>query len=98
MAGKRGGARPGAGRKPGVVAAVKMDLAKRARTHGAAALKTLAAIMEDEDAPHSARIAAANFLLDRGFGKPIQGHQIGGGGDHPLKIVITRFADDQPAQ
>jgi hypothetical protein len=41
-----------------------------ARAHTEAAIDTLAAIMSDEKASPTARIAAANALLDRGYGKP----------------------------
>lgn len=54
--------------RPKVVA----ELRDLARVHGAAAMKTLADVMEDEDAPPAARIAAATHLLDRGYGKPTQ--------------------------
>ncbi len=40
-----------------------------ARQYAEDAIKTLAAIMIDEKAPPSARIFAANSLLDRGWGK-----------------------------
>ena len=35
-------------------------------------METLASVMEDKKAPHSARVAAANSLLDRGHGKAVQ--------------------------
>ncbi len=69
---QHGGRRPGAGRKPGQVSKAKLDIAERAKTHGDAALKALVSIMEDEAAPHSARVSAANAILDRGYGKPPQ--------------------------
>lgn len=43
-----------------------------AKEYGAAALATLAEVMGDSDAPHNARVAASNALLDRGYGKPMQ--------------------------
>ena len=72
MATGHGGPRPGAGRKPGKVSKAKLDIAERAKTHGEAALLTLAEIMQDTDAPHNARVSAANALLDRGYGRPMQ--------------------------
>jgi hypothetical protein len=53
------------GGRPKVVAEVR-DLA---RQHTTDAINTLATIMTNEDAHHSARVAAANALLDRGYGK-----------------------------
>src|SRR5687767_13140562 len=40
-----------------------------------AAMKTLVEIMKDEKASHSARTAAANAVLDRGHGKPVQSNE-----------------------
>ena len=73
MATGHGGPRPGAGRKPGKVSKAKLDIAERAKTHGEAALLTLVEVMQDTDAPHNARVSAANALLDRGYGRPLQG-------------------------
>jgi hypothetical protein len=47
------------------------NLQELARQHTEAAIKTLAEIMNDEKAPHSARISAADALLSRGWGRPI---------------------------
>jgi hypothetical protein len=47
------------------------ELAELARAHTAAAIKTLAAIMNDKEVAEPARIAAACALLDRGYGKPV---------------------------
>ena len=46
--------------------------ANAARQHTLAAVETLVSVMEDLKAPHSARVAAANGLLDRGHGKATQ--------------------------
>lgn len=67
-----GGARPGAGRKPGKVGKAKRDLAEMAKGHAEAALKTLADIHADKDAPPAARVSAATAILDRAYGKPPQ--------------------------
>ena len=56
------------GGRPAVIAEVR-DLA---REHTAAAIDTLAIIMNNTDAPPAARVAAANSILDRGYGKPVQ--------------------------
>jgi hypothetical protein len=39
--------------------------------------------MNAHDAPHAARVSAANSLLDRGWGKPAQTH----GGDDSLPAI-----------
>ncbi len=43
-----------------------------AKLHTGEAIEKLVEIMRDDDAPHSAQGAAANALLDRGWGKPDQ--------------------------
>ncbi len=49
-----------------------------ARIEGLESIRVLAIIRDDPNAPPAARIAAANALLDRGFGKPLQSTQIDG--------------------
>ena len=91
----RGGKREGAGRKQGataprvpVSAEVKRELREMAREHAGAAIETLVKIckMSDSDA---ARVSAANALLDRGYGKPLQQVEHGGIGD------VARMNDQQ---
>lgn len=65
-----GGARPGAGRKPGVVSAAKRELQSMAKDHAERALQVLAEVMESAESD-AARVAAANAILDRGYGKPV---------------------------
>ncbi len=48
------------------------DVRDAARQHTLAAVETLVSVMENLEAPHSARVAAANGLLDRGHGKSVQ--------------------------
>jgi hypothetical protein len=48
------------------------DVQELARQQSPHAIETLAEIMSDEKAPPAARVAAANALLDRGYGKPTQ--------------------------
>ncbi len=48
------------------------DVRDAARQHTLAAVETLVSVMEDLEAPHSARVAAANGILDRGYGKAVQ--------------------------
>ncbi len=50
----------------------KPDLKSLARVHTLTAVKTLAGIMAQPKAPESARVAAAQALLDRGWGKAEQ--------------------------
>jgi hypothetical protein len=48
------------------------DVIKLARSHTTDAIETLVAAMNSDSAPWGARIAAANAILDRGWGKPEQ--------------------------
>lgn len=57
------------------------EIRSLARAHTETALATLAGIMRQEDAPPAARVAAANSLLDRGWGKATQ--PISGDDDAP---------------
>ena len=48
------------------------EIRSLARKHTDSALNTLAGIMNQHDAPAPARVAAAQALLDRGWGKAVQ--------------------------
>ncbi|WP_156436080.1 hypothetical protein [Bradyrhizobium pachyrhizi] len=56
-----------------------------ARSYTETAIKVLAGIMSSEEAPHAARVAAANSLLDRGWGKPSQ--PLSGDPENPINVV-----------
>lgn len=49
-----------------------LEIRSLARAHTETAINTLAHIMRSSDAPPSARVAAAQGLLDRGWGKAEQ--------------------------
>ena len=69
----RGGARPGAGRKPGVTATTN-DLLRRVRNRvedGHELSEALAMIYEDADAPYDVRVAALRRLAGALYGKLI---------------------------
>jgi hypothetical protein len=68
----RGGKRVGAGRKPGATSLAKRDLATMAKEHVNLALSVLVEVATLGQS-ESARVCAANALLDRAYGKPIQG-------------------------
>lgn len=59
-----------------------------ARSHTEKALKTLVGVMNQTKAPPAARVAAANSLLDRGWGKATQ--PISGDDDAP-PIKFTKI-------
>lgn len=73
-----GGKREGAGRKAGSVSAAKLEIADMAKGHAAAALAVLVSVMKNSAEPASARVSAANAMLDRAYGKPLQGVDLSG--------------------
>ena len=60
------------GGRPRILEAVR-DIARESTT---LAIETLRTIAADTDAPHAARVSAATALLDRAWGKPMQGHAV----------------------
>lgn len=92
----RGGARPGAGRKPGIPNRVTADIKGLAQSHGPEAIARLVEIFQSADTPPAAQVAAIKELLDRGFGKAAQ--PIGGSPDlPPIQINASELTDDQLA-
>ena len=103
MAGKaRGGRRAGAGRPQGArsraTKQAKATLSDLARKHTSVALKALVDVAMKSESD-SARVAAANALLDRAYGKPSQSHQHSGPGGGPMQFVdLTKLSGDELAQ
>ena len=68
-----GGAREGAGRPPGranvATVHMKATLSELAREHTEAALETILTVMRSGETD-AIKLAAANIILDRGYGKP----------------------------
>lgn len=60
-----------------------------ARKHTESAIESLAAIMTDQEAAVAARIAAANSLLDRGWGRVPQ--PVSGDDENPLRVKLTQI-------
>lgn len=67
---KRGGKRPGSGRKKGTPNKVTVDLKNKANEYTAEAIQTFVDVMRDPEAPAAVRVQAADKLLDRSHGKP----------------------------
>lgn len=97
-AGKRGGRRPGAGRPQGgksrATKQAKATLSDLAKAHTATALQVLVDVAKKGES-ESARVAAANAILDRAYGKPSQALQHSGPGGGPIPTVdLTNATDD----
>ena len=82
-----GGKREGAGRKKGAVTQAKKDLAEMAKEHAEKALGVLVQIAQGGES-EAARVSAANAILDRAYGKPMQAHEVGGAGGGAIQVVI----------
>lgn len=67
----RGGKREGAGRPTGAVTKATADIREAAQEYTEQALAVLVEVMTTGDSA-AARVAAANSVLDRGYGKPKQ--------------------------
>ena len=61
----------------------------QARAMSPLALRKLKAILNDPEAPHQAKIAASQVVLDRAWGRPAQPH-VGEHGEGPVQIVVHR--------
>lgn len=48
------------------------EIRSLARSYTRTAINVLVGVMRSKDATHTARVAAANAILDRGWGKPAQ--------------------------
>lgn len=97
----RGGKRPGAGRKPGskhrATREQKATLSDLARQHTSTALNALVHVATKSDSD-SARVAAANAILDRAYGRPTQSHEHTGRNGGPITTVdLTKATDEQIA-
>jgi hypothetical protein len=75
------------------VAKAVADIRSLARTHSVMAINTLAKIAKSPKAADGARVVAANSLLDRGWGKAEQTHQVS---DVTLQVVIRQIIDVAP--
>jgi hypothetical protein len=78
---------PGRSGNPGGRPKALREVMELARARTEAAVDTLAAVMADETAPPAARVSAATALLDRGWGRPVQGLHHSGAEGGTLVLV-----------
>lgn len=74
------------------------EIRSLARSHTETAINTLVGVMNQKEAPAAARVAAANSLLDRGWGKPVQAVEHSGPDGAPIEVtrieLVAPKADD----
>jgi hypothetical protein len=61
------------------------EISSLARSHTRTALNVLVGVMRSKEATATAKVSAANAILDRGWGKAAQA--IENGGDGPLELI-----------
>ena len=64
------------------------DIRSLARSHTETAINVLAGIMNEPQSAPAARVNAAQALLDRGWGKPVQGLEHTGLDGADLSLVV----------
>lgn len=84
--GRRGGARPGAGRPKGAKSATTKELEALAKELAPIALHALKGVAT-KGKSESARVQAATALLDRGFGRPRQSIEHSGPEGGPIETA-----------
>ncbi len=93
---RRGGKRPGAGRKRGVPVKAtpreRNDIADQAKDYADVALQALVGIVR-QGMSEAARVTAATALLDRGYGKPRQSVEHAGKDGGPIQVQVWHFGD-----
>ena len=76
----------GQGRPKGARNKATQELQDLAKQHTVAAVKELARLSKEAKS-ETARVAAINSLLDRGYGKPAQQVTLAGDKENPLKVM-----------
>jgi hypothetical protein len=61
------------------------EIRSLARSHTRTALNVLVGVMRSKDATATAKVSAANAILDRGWGKATQ--PVENGGEGPLELI-----------
>ena len=85
--------KPGQSGNPGGRPRVVADIRALAQLEGAACIETLIEIRDDKKASPVARSAAAQALLDRGYGRAIQRQEHTGADGGPIQT--QQIADDR---
>ncbi len=76
------------GRQRGTPNKVGREVRELAQKHGPKILQSLVDMVNDDETPHAARVAASKEVLDRAYGKPAQS-VTGEDGEGPVKIEFS---------
>jgi hypothetical protein len=90
--------KPGVSPNPGGRPAVVRELRDMAQAEGYNCIQTLIAIRDNETFPPITRIAAANSLLDRGFGRPMTSVAIAQLPPTPAPGLVTKAMSVEQAE
>lgn len=85
------------GRQVGTPNKVTASIKDAATQYSDEALATLAAVMKNESEPATARVAAANAILDRAHGKPKQSMDIDANVKAAISAVRRTIVDPRAA-
>ena len=85
--------KPGQSGNPSGRPRIALEVRELARAACPKAIATLIKQLDHEDAKIAA--FAAEKLLDRGVGKPVQQHEVGGADGGPLIVEIVRFSAEK---
>jgi hypothetical protein len=83
-----GGSRAGAGRPPGAVNETTKLIRAAAQKHGPEMIDELVRLAKESESD-AARVAAANAVLDRGYGRPKQSVEHSGEDGGPVQVTIA---------
>ncbi len=104
MAGRKAGTPKTGGRQKGTPNKVGADLRAAARELTCDALKTIIALMKAKKSPAAVKLRAAEFLIERGWGKATQSVEVGlkpiyGISDQPITAEqwAAKYADENAA-
>jgi hypothetical protein len=87
--------KPGKSPNPGGRPKADVQVKELAREHTAEAIATLVDVMGDKDAPPSARVAAADVMLCRGWGRPAQAVDVTSNGEG-LQLGVVVLPPEDP--
>jgi hypothetical protein len=93
----RGGKREGAGRKPGKPNRPKFDIQAEAEKRAEKALKVFDDIFASKKVSPLTRLSAADKILDRAFGKPVQSTQMLDPNGDVVAPVLVQIVAATPA-